>query len=119
MSLKFIIDTQLPPLLIEFFQWKGYNSIHTTFFQDGHLLKDKQIREIAINEDRIIVTKDEDFIDYYLLKRSPPKILLIETGNISNRDLFIILNKYFSEIIKSFENNNDLVIVQQNNLIIY
>jgi uncharacterized protein with PIN domain len=68
--LRFLIDTQLPPLLsILLNQW-GYDSIHTTHFPDGHLLNDKAIREIAINNNRIIVTKDSDFYDYYHVKGS-------------------------------------------------
>jgi hypothetical protein len=39
---------------------------------------------IATLENRVIVTKDEDFVTGYLLRGAPPKLLLISTGNISN-----------------------------------
>ncbi|OFX46075.1 MAG: hypothetical protein A2046_04250 [Bacteroidetes bacterium GWA2_30_7] len=119
MQLKFIIDTQLPPLLYSVFKRFDCNAIHTTFYPDGHLLKDKQIREIAIIENLIIVTKDEDFIDYYLIKGAPPKILLLDIGNINNKDLVSILVKQMEEIKKSFIDNCELVIIQRNNLIAY
>jgi len=54
--LKFIVDTQLPLKLASFLTKKGWETIHTTFFLDGHLLKDDEIRAIAIQEVRIIIT---------------------------------------------------------------
>ena len=80
--LKFIIDTQLPPKLAKFLNTKGCDAIHTTFFSDGHLLQDKEIREIAVRENRIIITKDSDFFDAYLAQGAPPKVLLFQFGNI-------------------------------------
>jgi predicted nuclease of predicted toxin-antitoxin system len=54
--IRFLVDTQLPPKLASYLVSKGFDSIHTTFFKNGHLLQDKEISEIAINENRIIIT---------------------------------------------------------------
>jgi len=93
---KFIIDTQLPPRLSRFLRLKGFDSVHTTHYEKGHLLKDVEITEIAINENRVIITKDADFSDNYFLKGAPPKILLLKFGNIGNQDLI----NYFENISK-------------------
>lgn len=45
--MKFIVDTQLPPKLAYYLTEKGYDSVHTTFFPDGHLLDDSEIVVIA------------------------------------------------------------------------
>jgi predicted nuclease of predicted toxin-antitoxin system len=37
--------------------------------------------------DREVTTKDADFVDSHLLYARPEKLLLISTGNISNREL--------------------------------
>ena len=39
---------------------------------------------MAIRENRVVVTKDNDFVTFFLLRGVPPKLLLISTGNISN-----------------------------------
>ena len=65
--LRFLIDTQLPPQLSHLLNQWGYNSLHTSDFPDGHLLNDKAIREIAINDNRIIVSKDSYFFDFFHL----------------------------------------------------
>ena len=72
--LTFIIGTQLPPKLAKYLYDKGFPSIHTTYFPNGHLLDDKTIIEIAVRENRIIVTKDSDFLDNYLINGVPPKV---------------------------------------------
>lgn len=115
--LRFLIDTQLPPHLSNLLNQWGYDSIHTTHFPDGHLLNDKAIREIAINDNRIIVTKDADFYDYYHVKGSPPAVLLLSMGNISNSDLFSQLQNQRAAIENLFLNGSGLVIFDGKNLI--
>lgn len=48
--LKFIVDTQLPPQLAYSLKDLGADAIHTTYFEDGHLLDDREIIKIAIQE---------------------------------------------------------------------
>ncbi|MCB1160994.1 MAG: DUF5615 family PIN-like protein [Leptospiraceae bacterium] len=41
---------------------------------------------IAKDQDRIIATKDNDFLDNFLVNGAPPKVLFIQLGNISNKE---------------------------------
>ena len=117
--MKFIVDTQLPPKLATLLSANGYESIHTTYFKDGHLLSDVEIISKAKAQDRIIVTKDSDFSDYYMLRGAPPKILLLELGNIKNSNLFSLFDKYLKEIILSFQDGNELVLFRYEEIIGY
>jgi predicted nuclease of predicted toxin-antitoxin system len=99
---KFIVDTQLPPKLAKFLSSKGCQSIHTTYYPNGHLLADHAIRNVASKEDRIIITKDTDFFDYYLLKGPPPRVLLLEFGNIDNKALVLFFENNLQAIITMF-----------------
>jgi predicted nuclease of predicted toxin-antitoxin system len=45
---------------------------------------DSKIIELAILENRVVLTKDSDFLDSYLIKNQPNKLLLVKTGNIHN-----------------------------------
>ena len=47
---------------------------------------DKEIIASAMQDGRIVVSKDEDFVQVFLLTGEPP-LLLISTGNITNADL--------------------------------
>lgn len=118
--LKFIVDTQLPPSLASKLLKAGLDAVHTTNYPNGHLMNDKEIRKVAVAENRIIISKDSDFYDYFILKGIPPKILLIELGNISNAQLFSIINTNISEIVNLFENKNaSLVMLQEKKAVAY
>ena len=58
----------------------------------------------------IITTKDIDFINLQNDIGPPPKILYLNVGNISNKQLQEIVNKHFKEALHLFtEANNFLV----------
>lgn len=116
---RFLIDTQLPPLLAAYLKSKGYDAIHTTFFESGHLLKDTEISIIAINENRIIITKDGDFLDRYAIYGAPPKVLLLQLGNIRNTDLLEYFERELPKLITLFSENNNLVIFNRRQIISY
>lgn len=80
-------------------------------------MNDKAIREIAVNDNRIIVTKDSDFFDFFHVKGPPPSVLLLTVGNISNNNLFNQLKKYSADIEKLFLSNSVFVIFDGENLI--
>ena len=113
--LKFLIDTQLPPRLATWIRNNSIEAKHTFDYPKGQFLSDSEIRKIAVNEDFIIVTKDTDFFEYFLIKGIPPKVLLLEVGNISNGDLIDLFEKYFPKIIEMFNNENASVVIQNYN----
>jgi predicted nuclease of predicted toxin-antitoxin system len=118
MSLRFLIDTQLPPILGKVLNENGLEAIHTTHYANGHLLNDSQIRKLAIEEERIIITKDKDFLDYFLVKGAPPGILLIDTGNIKNKNLYKIIRAN-SKVIENLFLYSSMVIIQPEKIISY
>ncbi|MBO0929834.1 DUF5615 family PIN-like protein [Fibrella aquatilis] len=116
---KFIIDTQLPPMLATYFRWKGSDAIHTTHFPDGHLLQDAEIGRIALTEDRIIVTKDSDFPDSFFLKGPPPRVLYLRLGNMRNRDLTAFLETRWDTIQELINQNAGMIVLSREQLISY
>jgi predicted nuclease of predicted toxin-antitoxin system len=115
--LKFIVDTQLPHQLARFLKTVGFDANHTTFYPSGHLLGDKEIVEIAKSESRVIVTKDSDFLDNYLLNGVPPKVLLLQFGNIKNKDLITYFDDNMDKIQSMFDEGSDFIIFDSNQLI--
>ncbi|MEL6255039.1 MAG: DUF5615 family PIN-like protein [Bacteroidota bacterium] len=85
----------------------------------GHLLGDDQIIEIAKKNDRIVISKDSDFTEYFMLKGAPPKVLLIEFGNIGNKELLGLFESFFSEVKDAFQKGSDLVIFRRDEIISY
>ena len=117
---RFIVDTQLPLSLAEFFRRRGLDATHVVDYPSGALTPDDEIISIAIKESRIIISKDIDFFDYFLLKNYPPAILLLQLGNIKNRDLFIFMENHLETICKLFaEDIKRLILINRHKIVIY
>lgn len=115
--MKFLVDTQLPPRLVEYLSQKGENVVHTSSFPSGHLLTDKQIREIAVQQERIIITKDSDFLDFFLMKGAPPIVLLIKIGNCSNQELLKTIDERWLLIQQKFHDEKaSFIVLEQSSL---
>jgi len=61
--------------------------------------KDSEIWDYARKNDLIIVTNDEDFIDFINVKGFPPKVLLLKTGNQSRLYITNLLIQRKPEIL--------------------
>ncbi len=113
--MKFLIDAQLPKSLSEFLKLKGFNSIHTLELPDKNKTKDIQIIKRAIKENRVVISKDNDYLDSFLLKSEPPKLIIVRTGNISNKELLKIFENNFDRITSMLAKGN-LVELNRNDI---
>jgi len=104
--MKFLIDAQLPYGVALFLRDKGFDALHTNDLPDREHTTDRQIRNISISENRIVITKDYDFIDSFILKKVPEKLLIVTTGNIKNKQLFSLWENNWELIIFLFETHN-------------
>jgi predicted nuclease of predicted toxin-antitoxin system len=103
--MKFLIDAQLPVRLARFLQSAGYDVIHTKDLPQKNSTSDDQINEISLQQKRIVISKDLDFVNSFLTIQKPYKLLLITTGNISNRELEAIFANQFSRLVNLFESH--------------
>ena len=117
---KFFIDTQTPPRLARYLISKGFDSIHAmNYKENGHLMKDKEITEIAISEERIIITKDSDFLDNFYLNGSPPKIIHLMMGNITNKELLDLFETNFENLTNLLIEGCDLITFDKEKIVGY
>jgi predicted nuclease of predicted toxin-antitoxin system len=100
--MKFLVDAQLPRRIARVLASMGHESLHTLDLPSGNRTSDEMLREIAAKEDRVLVTKDEDFLNSHVLRGHPPMLLFVTTGNISNADLEALLRKEISVIVATF-----------------
>lgn len=96
--MKFIVDAHLPMTLKNWLAQRGHDVVHTRDLPRKNLSEDVEIIEIAVREQRVVISKDSDFFNYFVLKRVPPKLLMITTGNIVNRDLLALFQQNFAQI---------------------
>ena len=103
--MKFLIDAHLPKSLSDFLQLKGHDSLHTIELPDGNRTNDLTILTIARMDKRIVITKDSDFLESFLLNGQPEKLILIKTGNIRNVDLLAIFDLNIDKICSLLEDS--------------
>jgi len=82
--MRFVVDAQLPKSLSDLINSKGYDSIHTLDLPKANATQDNEILELSTRENRVVVTKDNDFLDSFLLIGKPKKLIFVKTGNIKN-----------------------------------
>ena len=101
--MRFLVDAQLPPRLARWLQAERHDAVHTRDLPEGNRTGDTTINELSMREQRAVITKDEDFIDMFLLRHQPDKLLLVSTGNISNEELEQLFHTNLEAIVKAFE----------------
>ena len=97
------MDAQLPRRAAGWLVNAGCDAVHTLDLPDGNRTTDQQVIDLADREGRAVVTKDADFVDSHLLRSRPAKLLLISTGNISNRGLEALMVPLIADIIREFQ----------------
>ena len=102
--MKFLVDAQLPRRLVLQLREAGYDAIHTLDLVNGNRTSDAEINGVSIAEQRVVITKDSDFVESFLLHKRPWKLLLVSTGNISNRELEQLFAATLSIIADGFSN---------------
>ena len=85
--MKFLVDAQLPQHLAQELTLAGHDTLHTLNLPHGNRTRDEELAALATREDRVLITKDSDFVTTFHLRHSPPKLLLVSTGNIDNATL--------------------------------
>jgi predicted nuclease of predicted toxin-antitoxin system len=110
--MKFLIDAQLPAALKQVFTSQGFDCIHTLDLELGNSTPDKIINSTSIAEQRILITKDSDFFDSFLIKKEPYKLILVKLGNTSKSELIQFFTERLSELIKKLE-SEDMVLLSK------
>lgn len=104
--MKFLIDAQLPRRLSRILQQNGHDAIHTLDLPEQNKTKDPVIISMADAEQRVVITKDADFVDSFILSNRPSKLLVVTTGNISNQALESLFIAALPQIEEAFRNHS-------------
>lgn len=112
--MKFLIDAHLPRRLKYRLQELGFDVIHTLDLPLKNRTPDSVLEEISISEKRILITKDEDFVNSFMIQGRPYKLLLVSTGNITNIDLEELFLKNITDIVKAFSQYDFIEIDREN-----
>ena len=100
--MKFLVDAQLPPTLKLWLIEQGHDCKHAIDLPQKDLSSDTEIANIAIEEGRILISKDTDFVKMKMVTDKPDKLLVVTTGNIRNAELIGLFERNFESALKLF-----------------
>ena len=71
--MNFLVDAQLPRRMVGWLTAAGSDAVPTLDLPDGNRTTDEQINDLADREQRIVISKDVDFVDGHVLRGRPAK----------------------------------------------
>lgn len=116
--MKFLVDAQLPKRLARWLAARGHDVVHTLDMPGGNRTPDAGITDVADREERVVITKDSDFVSTHLLQKRPARLLLISTGNMGNAELEQIVERNLDAILAALETHR-FVEVGRENLVVH
>lgn len=106
--MRFLIDAQLPPALARFLSDAGHQAEHVYDIGMG-AVSDKAIWLYALQNNAVIITKDEDFISLMTTSHNAPPVIWIRVGNIGKQALLIWIEPMMARIIVEIESGEKLI----------
>ena len=84
--MRFLVDAQLPPMPAHWLREAGHDAKHV---EDVNLrdAEDSHIWRHALDNQTVLITKDEDFADRARQNTDAPVIVWLRVGNVSNSAL--------------------------------
>lgn len=97
--MKLLIDANISWRIVSRLQSDFPGSIHVEDTSLPAPAKDIQIWKFAKDNNYIIITNDDDFLELLTFKGFPPKIVLLRTGNQSTNYITSLLLKLKKDIV--------------------
>lgn len=117
--MKFLIDAQLPRRLATQLKQAGLEATHTLELPDGNRTTDQALISLSLANQAVLVTKDSDFVESFLLKKEPWKLVLVSTGNIGNDELLSLFERNIKQIIERLGTYDLLSSIETASFVIY
>jgi predicted nuclease of predicted toxin-antitoxin system len=94
---NFLVDAQLSPALAGWINQTGHHAEHV-FELNLSSADDEEIWNHARAHDFVIISKDEDFVDRWLLNDNQVRLIWIRKGNCSTIELLDWYRPFWTQI---------------------
>jgi len=107
--MRFLVDAQLPPALARFLAENMREDV--VHVLDIGLLSasDAAIWAYALEHERVIITKDDDFQIRASMSKIRPQIIWVRVGNCSKQKLLSVFKQHWSTIKAELNNGTTLI----------
>ena len=106
--MRFLLDEHLPTGLATLISELGYNALHVK--SEGLLsASDSDLWTLAGDLDATVVSKDSDFLAQARRDRRTSGLILLNLGNISNRDLYVAVRAGWPQLMERLKLGDPVV----------
>lgn len=106
--MKFLVDAQLPEKLARWLREQHFDAVHVIDRQLDRA-DDNLLWEIAKEEDRIMISKDEDFFIFAMRPKDKGRLIWLRMGNCRTAHLIQFLEKRWTEVVQLLEEGQQIV----------
>ena len=78
-------------------------------------MTDDEIWNYALENDKVIITKDADFYDRFMYSENAPKVIYLQLGNITLKELHFYFEENWNSIITHLYKTS-LIIAQKDHI---
>lgn len=108
--MEFLCDVHIPIRIAKFIEEMGYKCEHVNRILKKWNTPDVEIIKYVDKNELILITKDQDFRNSFLLNSTPKKLLKIGLGNISNDKLLNRIKELIPMILEVNKRNKCFMI---------
>ena len=109
--MKFIVDAQLPPSLAAALRQAGCDAVAVREIGLREA-KDAAIWNYALQNDGVILTKDEDFAERCMASNQAPVVIWLRIGNATNPELLGWLMPQWAAILACLKAGDRIIEVR-------
>lgn len=110
--MRFLVDAQLPPALARYLCDTGHQAEHVYDIGMGEA-SDRKIWNYAIQNNAVIITKDEDFVYLSSTSSDTPSVVWVRVGNIGKQALLRWMEPLMIRIISEIETGEKIIEIAQ------
>jgi predicted nuclease of predicted toxin-antitoxin system len=109
--MRFLVDANLPPDVAAMLATLGHDAVHTIEIGMAQA-RDREIWRFSAQEQRCIVTKDEDFVLLKAAEPGGPAVVWVRIGNAIRRVIIGRLKSVWPTVILKLEQGEAIVEVR-------
>lgn len=110
-AMRLLIDNQLPFQLAVFLRWRGHDCVHVC---DEGLAQatDLAVWQHAAQDNRIVVSRDEDFVSLANRPDDLGRLIWVRLGNCRNTRLLETFDRLHDQLVAAVEDGQRIIEVR-------
>jgi len=108
---KFLVDNQLPAALARFLGKQGHDARHVLDLRMDEA-SDADIWQRAVSEDRVLISKDEDFLHLANRADATGSFIWVRLGNCRKQALLAAFERALPQVLAALEERQRIIEVR-------